>query len=179
MYTIKWTQMQATILRVLCIKAGTSVSLRGIARMIKKTPTAVSNALSTLKKVGMIKAEKSKNMNLLSIELNRDDPQALAFKRVENLRMIYESGIVGYLKEHFQGSTMILFGSYSKGEDTVQSDIDIAIIGAKEKNLDLRVFDKLFERKVSINFYKSFKDIHKHLLDNILNGILLNGGVDI
>ena len=179
MYRLKWTQLQMEIFRVLCIKAGTNVNLRGIARMVKKTPTAISNVLSQLKNEGIINVEKSKDMNLLSIKLNRDNPKTIELKRVENLKLIYESGIVNYLKGSYQGSTIILFGSYSKGEDTIQSDIDIAIIGVNEKDIDLTMFDRLLERKVSINFYKSFKGIHKNLLDNILNGILLNGGVEL
>lgn|SRR3989338_215714 len=179
MYRYKWTQLQASIFRFLCIKAGTSLNLRGISRSIKKTPTAISNALNDLKKEGLIKVEKSKEINLLSIQLNRDNPKAIELKRVENLRLIYESELVGFLREGFPGSTIILFGSYSKGDDTTSSDIDIAIIGVKEKENDLAKFNKILERTITINFYSSFKSIHKNLLDNILTGILLSGGVEL
>ena len=178
-YKVNWTRLQAEIFRALCIKAGNSMNLRGLAGIVKKTPTAILNVLPKLKAEGIIIIEKSRKMNLLSIELNRDNPKTICFKRIENLKMVYESGIIDYLKEKFQGSTIIIFGSYSKGEDTTESDIDIAVIGSKEKAIDLAMFDKIFERKVTINFYKSFKEIHKHLLDNILNGILLNGGVEL
>lgn len=82
--------------------------------------------------------------------------------------------------------TVILFGSYSRGDDVWineteghKSDIDIAIIGTKGKEIKLTRFDKLLERTIIINFYPSFKEIHKHLRDNILNGILLSGSVDL
>ncbi len=179
MYKVKWTQSQAEIFRLCCIKVGMSLNLREIAKALKKTPTAVSNALGELKKEGIINVEKSPRINLLSIQLNRDNSRAIGLKRIENLKMIYESGLVDFLKEKFPGCTIILFGSYSKGEDTIKSDIDIAVIGAKEKGLDLAKFDKLLERETTPNFYLSFNAIHKHLLDNILNGILLNGGVEL
>ena len=83
------------------------------------------------------------------------------------------------MREGFPGSTIILFGSYSKGDDTTSSDIDIAIIGVKEKENDLAKFNKILERTITINFYSSFKSIHKNLLDNILTGILLSGGVEL
>ena len=186
MYTIKWTRLQMEIFRFLCIKAGQDFNLRGIARALRKSPTAVSQALNNIEKEGLVKIKKAENMNLLSIEFNHDNLRAIELKRVENLKLIYESGIVKLLEEIFPGCTIILFGSYSRGEDVWtnsidkhKSDIDIAIIGVNEKDIDLTMFDRLLERKISINFYKSFKGIHKNLLDNILNGILLNGGVEL
>ncbi|MBS3167156.1 nucleotidyltransferase domain-containing protein [Candidatus Woesearchaeota archaeon] len=185
-YHIKWTNLQSEIFRLLCIKAGTSLNLRSIARHLKKSPTAVSNALKGLKKEELINVKKIENLNLLSIELNRDNSTAIELKRVENLKIIYESQIIKTLRDNFPGSTIILFGSYSKGEDInsnkteeYHSDIDIAIIGTKEKNINLTKFDKLLERRVVLNFYPSFKEIHKHLKDNILNGIILSGSVDL
>jgi len=62
---------------------------------------------------------------------------------------------------------------------TIKSDIDIAIIGGSEKDLRLEIFEKLLERKIIINYYKSFKEIRNELLNNILNGITLKGAVDL
>lgn len=183
MYKVKWTKLQAGIFRFLCIKAGQSLNLRGVARPLKVSPTAVSNALIELEKEGLVKAEKSKTINLMSIEFNRDNKKAVEMKRVENLKMIYESGLSDFLFNEFPGCTIILFGSYSRGEDTWieenRSDIDIAVIGTKRKEVDLTKFDKMLERTVIINFYGSWKDIHKHLKNNILNGIVLSGGIEL
>ena len=62
---------------------------------------------------------------------------------------------------------------------TIKSDIDIAIIGGSEKDLRLEIFEKLLERKIFINYYRSFKDIRNELLNNILNGITLKGAIDL
>ncbi|MFA5888445.1 MAG: nucleotidyltransferase domain-containing protein, partial [Candidatus Nanoarchaeia archaeon] len=128
--------------------------------------------------------EKSKTMNLLSIEFNRNNPEAVEMKRVENLKMTYESGLSRFLFEEFPGCAIILFGSYSRGEDMWsgtenRSDIDIAIVGTKGRNIDLARFDKMLERHISINYYESWAGIHKNLKNNILNGILLNGSIEI
>jgi len=152
---------------------------RGIAKELKVSPTAVANALPELEKEGLIRVEKSKTMNLFSIEFNRDNRNAIDLKRVENLKQIYESGLISFLEEKFAGGTIILFGSYSLGWDVSKSDIDIAIIGRKDKTIDLGRYEKLLDRKITINFYPSFKDIHKHLRNNILNGILLSGGIEL
>ena len=186
MYKLKWTRLQTEIFRFLCIKAGMTRNLRGIAMPLNVSPTAVSNALIELEKEGLIKIERSKTMNLLSIEFNRDNQRAIEMKRVENLKMVYESGLSDFLFNEFPGCTIILFGSYSRGEDVWireteenRSDIDIAIIGIKGKEINLTRFHKMLERTIVINFYESWGSIHKHLKNNILNGILLSGGVEL
>src|SRR3989344_7415018 len=174
MYQIKWTRLQSEIFRLLCIKAGQNLNLRGIARSLKKSPTAVSNALQDIEKEDLIKVKRAKNINLLSIEFNRDNQNAINMKRIENLKMIYESGLAKFLQDSFPGTTIIIFGSYSRGDDVwinaseeYKSDVDIAIIGTKGKLVRLTEFDKKLERKVVINFYSSFKEIHKHLRESI------------
>lgn len=185
MYQIKWTRLQSEIFRLLCIKAGMNLNLRGIAKQLKKSPTAVSNALKDLEKENLVKVKKAETMNLLSIELNRDNQNAINMKRVENLKMIYESGLLEFLQDSFPGTTIILFGSYSRGNDVYglneeqRSDIDIVVVGTKGKEIKLTEFIKKLERVILINFYPSFKGIHKHLRDSILNGILLSGSVDL
>ncbi|MEK6882128.1 MAG: nucleotidyltransferase domain-containing protein, partial [Nanoarchaeota archaeon] len=104
---------------------------------------------------------------------------AVQLKRVENLRAVYESGILEKLEETFPGSSIILFGSYSKGEDTYKSDIDLAIIGGKEKPIDLSSFENLLKKEIIINFYSSFKEIHKELKESLCNGIVLFGGIEL
>jgi len=179
MYKLKWTRLQSEIFRFLCIKSGQSFNLRGLAKPLKVSPTAVSKSLINLEKVGLVIVKKFNTMNLLSIELNRDNSSAIYFKRLENLKMIYESGIVEILKNKFPSCAIILFGSYSYGEDVYGSDVDMAIIGTKGKKIDLVKFEKLFEREIRINFYKDLKDIGKNLRSNIFNGIVLAGRIGL
>lgn len=182
-YKLKWTRLQSEIFRLMCIMAGQTLNLRGIAKALKVTPTAVSKALAELEKEKLVKVSKSKTMNLTSIGFNRDSKEAVEMKRVENLKMIYEFGLSGYLFEEFPGCAIILFGSYSRGEDMWtegnRSDIDIAIVGTKGRNIDLAKFDKMLERHISINYYESWAGIHRYLKNNILNGILLSGSVEL
>ena len=117
--------------------------------------------------------------NLTSVELERENPKVIGLKRVENLKMIYESGMVEFLEEKFPGTVIILFGSYSYGEDTINSDIDIAVIGTKSKETDMVKFEKFLEREININTYQNIKGIHKNLKSNILNGIILVGRINL
>ena len=98
---------------------------------------------------------------------------------MKNLGFLYESGLVDYLIEKYSESTIILFGSYSYGEDNSSSDIDFAVIGAKEKNVQLEKYEEILERKILLQFYKNLKEINKNLKENILNGIIIKGGVEL
>ena len=151
-YKLKFTTLQNEIFGLMCARAGEKLSKRQIAKLLDVSPTAVAKALSLLEKEKLVKADKIKNMNLTYIELDRDNARAIELKRVENLRNIYLSGLSEYLEESFPGCTIILFGSFSKGEDTIKSDIDIAIIGTKGKDINLDAYKKRFEKEIRINF---------------------------
>jgi len=150
---------------------------RGIASALDVSPTAVAKALKGLGNI--VKVEKDPKMNLVSVQINRDDKRIVELKRVENLRQVYDSGLLDHLEDLFPGCTIILFGSYSRGEDTIRSDVDIAVIGAKEKNMDLSRFEDLLRRKIIINNYDDLKKINKNLRQNIINGITLQGTIEL
>ncbi|MEK6616645.1 MAG: nucleotidyltransferase domain-containing protein [Bacteroidota bacterium] len=177
-YKLKLTNLQQGILRLFFIKAGTTLNARAIAIRLNVSQPAVSKALPLLEKEEFIKLRKDAESKRLSIELNRDRHEIIWLKRADNLKQIYESGLAQFLYDSFPGATAILFGSYSTGEDTASSDIDIAIIGAR-KEAYFAKFEKALERQIIINHYPSFQKINKHLLNNILNGIVLKGSVNL
>jgi predicted nucleotidyltransferase len=178
-YKLKFTRLQNEILRFLFIKAGMSFNQRGLARALKVSPTAIAKALEELAKDDLVSVQKNENTNHLSIELNRKNQDVFWLKRAENLRLLHESGLVEYLSERFPGGAIILFGSYAFGEDMVSSDIDIAVIGCKEKKLDLSRFDELLERAIVVQYYDDLTRIDKNLRSNILSGIILHGAVEV
>ena len=111
-YKQNFTLLQQEILRYLMIKAGVSFNARGLARPIKRTQAGIVKAIPELEKEGLIKISKDKDSGRWAIEFNRDNSKAIELKRIENLKMIYESGIVKVLTDHFPGCTIMLFGSF-------------------------------------------------------------------
>lgn len=174
---LKFTRLQNEIFRLLCMKAGEPLTQFEVARELGVSATAVSKSLPLLKAEGLIKAEKKHGR--IFIELDRESRKAVELKLTENLRILFESGVVPALEERFPGSAIMLFGSYSKGEDTVKSDIDIAVIGSKANDARLDAFEKAVARRVSLQFYDSFAGIRKELKENILSGILLAGRIEL
>ena len=178
-YKLKLTNLQQEIVRLLFVKAGTNLNQRQIANLLEVTPPAVMKAIPKLEDAGFVKVEQDKESRRWSIELNREYHKVMQLKRADNIRQIYESGLAELLEKEFAGASIILFGSYSRGEDIINSDIDLAIVGRKDKNKDVTKYEKCLERKININFYDSFRNIHKHLKENLCNGIMLTGGVEL
>ena len=178
-YKTEWTSLQNNIFRFLSINAGETFSQRRLAQALQVSPTAVAKSLNLLKKQKIIEFKKDSKMNLTLINFNRDNLKTIGLKRADNLKIIYELKIIDFLEEKFPGSIIILFGSYSMGEDVFTSDIDIAIIGCKEKVINLENFEKKIKKEIRINFYKNWKEINKNLRDNILNGMVLSGGIEL
>lgn len=178
-YKLKLTILQQEILSLLFVKAGISLNQRQIANRLEVSPPAIMKALPGLERESLIKLKQDKETKRWSIELNRDHHKVMQLKRVYNLKQIYESGLADFLEKEFAGATIILFGSYSRGEDIINSDIDIAVIGRKDKEIDLTNYEKALERIINLNFYDSFKNIHKYLKENMCNGIIIVGGIEL
>ena len=75
---------------------------------------------------------------------------------------------------------IIVFGSFSKGEDIENSDIDIYVETPSKKEISLKKFEKKLNRKIQVFRNKSIKKIkNEDLANNILNGIVLNGNLEV
>lgn len=179
LYKHKFTKLQGEIFSLLCIKSGEELNKSEIAKFLKVSPTAIAKSLIFLEKENLIIVKKAPKIKLTKIKLNNENKRVIELKMVENLKNIYESGLTDYFEKELAGGTIILFGSYSRGEDNTNSDIDLAVIGRKDKLLILENFEKMLNRKININFYSSLKNIQENLRNNILNGIILQGGVQL
>ena len=70
--------------------------------------------------------------------------------------------------------TIVLFGSYRRGEDVEESDIDI-FLECKKENVNVERFEKKLGRKIQLHFQENFNAYPKELKNNIINGIVLSG----
>jgi predicted nucleotidyltransferase len=80
----------------------------------------------------------------------------------------------------FSNPTIVLFGSYARGEDIENSDIDVYIQTPSKKEITEEKFEKVLKRKIQIFHYKSLREIsNPHLRNNIINGVILNGFLEV
>ena len=101
-------------------------------------------------------------------------------KKLYNIRKLYESGLIEFLRQELSNSPIVLFGSFAKGEDMEESDIDLYIETPLKKILALDKFEKNLKRKIQTFQYKSLNEISNiHLANNIVNGITLNSYIEV
>ena len=123
--------------------------------------------------------------NLWRIKANQGHPDFVIRKIPHNLQLVYESGIVEYTKSLFpQSRAIILFGSYRKGDDTHESDIDIAVEVLDDKELRTSEIGGIHElgyrKNVKVNAHIfSRNKIDINVFTSIANGILLDGLLEV
>lgn len=174
-YKLKWTGVEQQIVKQLCTTPTTTYNAYELARILNVSPTAIGTASKRLAQKEIATVYKK---GTLHIKLNRERKEVFQLKRIINLKEIYESNILNTLTEHIPGATIILFGSYAHGEDTEQSDIDIAIIGYTERKIILSTYEKKLNRAIQLHWFKKQADIPKNLYTNILNGIVIEGAIE-
>ena len=79
----------------------------------------------------------------------------------------------------FGANKIGLFGSFVRGDQTENSDVDLVIISEKNKIFPQeKQFEKRLNRKIQILFFNSIKEIkNTDLTNNIINGYILNGRI--
>jgi predicted nucleotidyltransferase len=134
------------ILRQLFLKPNYRFHIRELARLTGLNPNTVISLIKELEKEKIINREKKKNV--VEIKLEFDNQKVVHLKKIFNLIQIYESGIVDELVNYYAPSLISLVGSYSRGEDIEKSDIDIVIISANRKMIEIERFEKKLGRRL-------------------------------
>ncbi len=153
--------------------------IRQVSKLAKRSPTTISKYLKEFEKRKILKSEK--RLNHLLFKANTEDTKFKQLKLNYNLNLLNNSGIIDYLiKEFNHPEAIILFGSFSRAEDTYLSDIDLLIINPSKKEVELDKFEKKLSREIQV-FIRSKQDIekmkykNKELLNNWVNGIVIYG----
>ena len=157
-----------------------SYSLKDISRTISLAHTSVKPCLDKLLKIKLIikNVEKKGKRNFPTYVANKNSNMYIKHKVSNNLSNLIQSELIRVLEEKFFPKTIILFGSYLRGEDDETSDIDL-FIQSNEEHIDLTKFEKLFCRKIQLHFNKEFRKISEELRNNLINGFVLSGFLDI
>jgi len=158
-------------------------SLSDIAKETCVAKANLGSIFNNLEQTNFLNIEKLSK--IWRIRANRSNLHFLRNKIIYNLNFVYQSGLIEFLYEHYKHpKSIILFGSFRKGEDVTGSDIDIAVEqeGLNEyRTLGLRElseFEKQIERKIQIHEFNK-KVIDLNLFNNIANGIVLIGFLEV
>ena len=163
-------------IEIFFINPSKNYSLMEISKTIKLAHTSVKKNLKKLIGEGLItkSIEKKGKRKFPIYKASLDSKNFKKYKIVYNLYSLLESGLIEFVEEKLMPKSIVLFGSYSRGEDIGESDIDLFVECNKEQ-LDLKSFEKKLGRTIQINFREDFTLYSKELKNNIINGITLRG----
>ena len=173
-------------------------SLSDLAKEAKVAKANIGIILKEFQNFGLVEISK---LNVIwRIKANKLNPAFIKLKIPYNLSMVYNSRIIEFLNEYY-GNTkaIILFGSYRKGDDVSDSDIDIAVELESlphyyKKNYNITELEKLardkneaasinelqsiLRRKIQVHVFNR-KNIDLNLFNNLANGIVLDGFLEV
>jgi len=154
-------------------------SLSDLAKKIKISKATANRVVTKLIKQEFLKKEIIGKTWRLSC--NPEHKFHTTLKIPHNLTLIYENNILDKILKKFPNAkATILFGSYRKGDDNENSDIDIAIEIAGNEKLKIIKFETIkqigYRKNIPIQLHIfSRNKIDLNLFSNISNGIVLSG----
>ena len=146
--------------------------IREIARQTSLSAPGVLKILKKLKAETLLVSERENIV--VNVKASRNE-KFFILKKAYNALSLFESGLIAFLKDKYEEpEAIVVFGSYSRGEDIPESDIDIAIVTKKEAQLDLKKFEEYLKRKISL-YEIQIGTSEKEFLNNLSNGTVVYG----
>jgi predicted nucleotidyltransferase len=102
-----------------------------------------------------------------------------------HLELLYETNLVDIILKRYPGAkAVVLFGSYRKGDDTQDSDVDIAVEIVDDEQVQIERLGVIaslgYRQQVPVNLHVfSRNHININLFNNIANGIVLQGFLEV
>jgi predicted nucleotidyltransferase len=153
----------------------------------------VNSALKSLVKKGIVIEKKVGKTLVYFLDKNNIYSDSLGFNRytlqreiafIKKNRTIFKA--IQEIENHHFSWNVILFGSYSKGTETKQSDVDLIVTCIPSKEKEITNFIKSLEHKYGINFspvvlpmheFSNIKKDNPELWNDLkLYGIVFKGG---
>jgi len=151
----------------------TEIHVRGLSRALGISSPWIIKITDELRKNGLLAVHKDKGLKL--VHANTENANFKAMKRAYNLYSVFGSGFVdSIVAEYNHPECIVLFGSYARGEDTEESDIDVAVITPRNSGKDWHKAAQKLGRNVAVKELRS-GGIAKEFLNTLANGIVLYG----
>lgn len=146
--------------------------IREIAKKMDKSVGGTHKTLKSLKEMNLIIENKSgKNIYYQINQMNSSISHFKIFVTINEL-----TPLVKKLKDI--SVKIILFGSCARGEDTIESDIDLFVLTNKKENVNKTIFQSTCKRTiqavvVNTTEFMDLKERDKGFYQEITNGITL------
>jgi len=148
--------------------------VREYSRIIGVSPPTASVLLKGFEKQGFLKSRLDRGNLLFSI-----NSESLVLR---NISCIYWqnklANVLDFIEEDSFSFGVVLFGSLSKLETKLDSDIDLVVFSKHKKELDFSRFEKKLKRKIQVFYFESFDKVSENLVSSVLNGFVLRGKIE-
>lgn len=158
-------------------------SLSDLAKEAGVAKANIGKILDEFQNIGLI--EITKLSKIWRIRANQKNWYFIRSKIVYNLNFVYQSGLVEFLIDYFRNpKSIILFGSFRKGDDISKSDIDIAVESDDFEDYkivkikELSEFEDMIGRGIQLHLFNR-KNVDINVFNNIANGIVLFGFLEV
>ena len=170
------SRIRAKILGWLFTHPDESFFVRQMATILREDPTNVSREMARLEALGILRSKR--NGNLKHFQSNQECP---FFEELKGL-VLKTSGVAGRIRSSLERLAGIefafIYGSYAKGEEKADSDVDLLIIGDVDMDrLDsnLGKLEKMLGREINYVLYskeefKSKRKAKDGFLMDVLSG---------
>ncbi|MBT3407014.1 nucleotidyltransferase domain-containing protein [Candidatus Woesearchaeota archaeon] len=169
------------ILSIIFTHPNRTFHVRNLARLANLSTTSVTKAIKDLESLKIVKVESTDITK--NIKANLESDSFTRYKRILNLHQIEKNKLTEIITNELNPSAIVLFGSYAKGEDIEESDIDIVTISnkksTKELEKSLEKTEKALKRKISLQILPSLEKSSKEFKNAIINGIVLQGYIKV
>ena len=154
--------------------------IRELCKQTGFSTTSIVQGINVLEDYKLIKTKVNNVTNDLYANLNSEVYRH--YKIIFNLYRLINYNFTDILVKYFNSPECIsIFGSFARGEDIEQSDIDILIVTSihepnnKEFSNFINFIEKEFNRKVNLHILKSLEKSKESFKNAVVNGIVLHG----
>lgn len=170
-----------TLLKVFFEEPGKEFYIREVARILKRNHTSVRKYLNNFVKQGFLKLNKQGIYPTYSVDLNEKFLNLKIYYNLEKLRI---SGIIKDLEKFYEYPTIVLFGSYIRGIDDKNSDIDIFVLSEIKKEFKTENYEKKLNRKINLHLFtkEQFNKMIREksqFINSLCNGFVLSGKLEV
>jgi len=147
------------------------IHVREYAKLMKLSPPTASKYLEKYHKMKLLQKETEFRHNFYFAD--RENELFIDISRVYWKNKF--KPLTKEIKKRAFNPIIILFGSLAKAEVLKESDVDIAVFGAKV-GINIEKFERMFKREIQIFEYSEISSVkNRKLLYNILNGYQMSG----
>ena len=162
------------VLKVFFEEPTTIHFIREISKKINLAPTSVRKNINELLKQRLIIPKNSKPFN--GYIANREENVFIFYKRVYNLYSL--ENIKNYFFKEICPDLVVVFGSYSLGEDVETSDIDLIAVSKVKRETKFEKIKKLLGREINLMIVDDLDRLDRNIKKKVLNGIVLYGEIE-